>query len=53
MTMFLGEFTLYGVVTMQIFLIFPKFEGKVASQSWKHCTSYLKEKDNELNAVVT
>ena len=38
MTMFWGEFTLYGVLTKQIFLICPKFEGKVASQSWKHCT---------------
>ena len=36
-TMFLGEFTLYEVITKQIFLICPKFEGKVASQSWKHC----------------
>ena len=33
----LGEFTLYGVITKQSFLICPKFEGKVASQSWKHC----------------
>ena len=32
----LGEFTLYGVITKQIFLICPKFEGKVVSQSWKH-----------------
>ena len=39
MTIFLGEFTLYGVITKQIFLICPKFEGKVASQSWKHCIS--------------
>ena len=34
----LGEFTLYGVITKQSFLICPKFEGKVASQSWKHCS---------------
>ena len=31
------DFTLYGVITKQIFLICPKFKGKVASQSWKYC----------------
>ena len=35
----LGEFTLYGVITKHSFLICPKFEGKVVSQSWKHCTN--------------
>ena len=25
----------------QSFLICPKFEGKVASQSWKHCILYI------------
>ena len=29
----LREFTLNGVITKQIFLICPKFEGKVASQA--------------------
>ena len=47
MTMFLGEFTLYGVITKQIFLICPKFEGKVASQSWKHCISSGKAANEE------
>ena len=36
-TMFWGN-SHCGVITKQSFLICPKFEGKVASQSWKHCT---------------
>ena len=38
---------------MQIFLICPKFEGKVASQSWKHCIYIqVKKKAFKINAKI-
>ena len=39
--------TIYGVIFKQFFLICPKFDGKVASQSWKHCIASLLGSEGE------